>query len=256
MTLFPTGDPIFLHRPHGLQVHGITQEVIRDFELLSEIVLRNADAKQYRVPEDVTLVTYHNYKFKCLLESCYEAYGIHDYVVLGKDVVQWDWRTKVTLVLDYLESGACTTQYVLCTDANDVLMVANPETMIDRFLSYGCDVLFCNTFVDYPPNKICRDFETLKYYTHPLHCRLSAGGYIARREPLVACLRALRQAADEKLPWAFFDGAFNDQLGWRTLHAQRYPSIQVDSQSLIFKRYDVFRSVEESQGTSETSPSS
>jgi hypothetical protein len=244
-SLMPSGEPIFLHRPHGQPCHGITQEVIRDFELLAHFVLRNSAGNRYRVPKDVTFITYHNYTFKCLIERCYETYGIRNYVVLGRDVVRWDWGAKVRLVLDYLESGACTTRYVLCTDADDVLMVRDPSTMLDRFRTYTCDLLFCNTFVDYPPNEDCRDFETLKYYTHPLHCRLSAGAYMAEKEGLASCLRELVEAYREKAAWALYDGAFVDQLGWRYLHSKYYPKIQVDYRCLIFKRYDLFRDVVE-----------
>lgn len=244
-SLLPFGDPIFLHRPHGQPCHGITEEVIRDFDRLAHSVLKNPHGHRYRVPDRLTFITYHNYKFKSLLERCYEVYGIRDFVVLGRDVVRWDWSHKVRLVLDYLESGACATPYVLCTDADDVLMVNNPETVLSRFHTQSCDLLFCNTFVDAPPNQECRDFETLRYYAHPLHCRLSAGAYVAEREALAECLRELVAACDENRPWARYNGVFVDQLGWRYLHAKYYPRIQVDSRCLIFKRYDVFRDVVE-----------
>lgn len=244
-SLLPTGDPIFLHRPHGLPCHGITGEVIRDFNRLAHLILQNPAGHRYRVPPDVTFITYHNYPFTCLLERCYEAYGIRDGVVLGRHVVHWDWSHKLRLVLDYLESGACATPYVVCTDADDVLMIRDPEPLLDRFRTYSCDLLFCNTFVDFPPDRECRDFETRRYYTHPLHCRLSAGAYVAERTALTSCLRELVAACDEHRPWAWYDGVFVDQLGWRHLHAKYYPRIQVDYRSLVFKRYDVFRTVVE-----------
>jgi hypothetical protein len=241
--LMPSGEPIFLHRPHGQPCHGITPEVIRDFDQLSRLVIKNQAGSRYAVPADVTFVTYHNYKHECLIERCYKAYGIRDYVVLGRDVATWDWGAKITLVLDYLESGACGTRHLLCTDADDVLMIRDPAALLDRFRAYSCDLLFCNTFVDYPPDKGCRDFETLKYYTHPLHCRLSAGAYLAEKEALASCLRELADAYHQSAPWALENGAFVDQLGWRVLHARDYPKLQVDYRSLIFKRYDVFREV-------------
>jgi hypothetical protein len=240
-----SGGPIFFHRPHGQPCHGITPEVIRDFTELSHRVIANEAGSRYAVPADVTFVTYHNYQHECLIERCYEAYGIRDYVVLGREVAKWDWGAKITLVLDYLESGACGTRYLLCTDADDVLMVGDPATLLDRFRAYACDLLFCNTFVDYPPDKGCRDFETLRYYTHPLHCRLSAGAYLAEKGALASCLRELADAYRRSAPWALENGAFVDQLGWRVLHARDYPRIQVDYRSLIFKRYDVFREVVE-----------
>lgn len=244
-SLLPAGEAIFLHRPHGQSWHGITGDVIRDFDRLAHLVLQNPDGKRYVKPDDVTFITYHNYKFKTLLERCYEAYGIRSFSVLGREVARWDWSHKVRLVLKYLESGGCTTPYVVCTDADDVLMVRDPGTVLDRFRACSCDLLFCNTFVDFPPNQEYRDFETLRYYTHPLHCRLSAGAYVAEVEALAGCLRELVEACDENLPWAMHDGTFVDQLGWRHLHAKYYPRIQVDSQCLIFKRYDLFKDVVE-----------
>lgn len=192
------------------------------------------------MPEQVTVVTYHNYGFKCLIERCYESYGIENYVVLGGHVKDWDWGSKIQIVLDYLLSGVCSTQYILCTDANDVLMVNDPAFLLDRFRSYSCEILFCNTFVDFPICKVCRDFETFTYYTHPLHCRLSAGAYIAEREPLIGYLEKLVAAYQGREPWAMDEGVFTDQLGWRHLHVQHYPKLKVDFQSRIFKRYDLF----------------
>ena len=243
-TLLPAGDSIFFHRPHGRPCDGITPEVIKDFELLTELVLRNPTANRYRTPEGVTFITYSNYKVRSRIERCYETYGITDYIVLGRDIARWDWGAKVGPLLDYLESGACLTPYVLCTDALDVLMARDPAPLLERFRGYSCDVLFCNTFVDYPANKECRDFESLTNYTFPLHCRLSAGAYVAEKEALVVYLRLLVEAYREKAPWAQCHGGFEDQLGWRYLHSKHYPKIQVDCRSLIFKRYDLFRDLE------------
>lgn len=244
-SLLPAGDAIFLHRPHGQPYHGITKEVIRDFDRLAYLILRNPGGHRYRVPDGITFITYSNYKLKCLLELCYEAYGIRDFVVLGREVVRWNWSHKVKLVVDFLESGACTTPYVLCTDADDVLMVRDPGVVLDRFRSCSCEVLFCNTFVNHPPDRRLRDFETLTYYAQPLHCRLSAGAFVAERQALLSYLRELVRACDERLPWAFAGETFDDQLGWRHLHARDYPRIQVDSRCLVFKRYDLFRNVVE-----------
>ena len=239
--LLPLGDAIFLHRPHGQPCHGITSEVIRDFNSLSRLILTNQDTRRYTVPADVTLITYNSRPSKSRIERCYEAVGITDFVVLGKEVAQWSWSAKVRLVLNYLEAGNCTTRYLLATDADDVLMVNDPATLLDRFHSYSCDVLFCNTFVDWPPNKKYRDFETLQYYRYPFHCRLSAGGYIGKQEAIAAYLRMLLKACEDREEWAFFNGGFDDQLGWRSLHCKFYPSIQVDTACRIFKRYDIFK---------------
>jgi len=239
--LLPSGDAIFLHRPHGLPCHGITREVVRDFDRLSRLLLANHGTRRYSVPADVTLVTYNTRPYKSRLERCCEAQGIDELIVLGKEVTQWSWSVKVRLVLDYLEAGHCRTRYLLATDADDVLIVNDPAALLDRFRSYSCDVLFCNTFVDWPPNNLYRDFETLKYYKHPLHCHLSAGGYVGDREALVSYLRMLIEAYEKREDWVLFNGAFDDQLGWRTLHYKYYPKLQVDTECRVFKRFDIFK---------------
>jgi len=238
------GSPIFYHRPHGQPVHGITAEVIQGFTKLSELILKNPERLLFSKPDNLTLITCNNYKRSVLIEKCYEAYGLHDYVVLGKEIAQWDWSGKVRPVLDYLESGRCLSEFIVATDSNDVLMVNNPASIIDLFESYSCDALFCNTFVDYPPIKSYRELETLKYYTHPFHSHLSAGGYIARKGALIEFLREITSAYEEKSEWAMEGESFNDQLAWRHLHYKYYPRIKVDFKSLIFKRYDLFMTLD------------
>jgi len=243
--LLPAGEAIFLHRPHGLPCHGITREVVADFDRLSRTVLRNRDSHRYAVPPGFTFVTYSNRPRKSLIERCYEAYGIDGAVVLGREVARWDWAVKVRLVLEYLDSGACATPYLLATDADDVLLVRDPQPLLDRFLSYSCDILFCNTFVDWPPNRRYRDFETLRYYAYPFHCHLSAGGLVAEKGALASRLREILAAHERREPWALVGDVFDDQLGWRHLHHEHYPAIQVDCACRVFKRYDLFRDVEE-----------
>jgi len=79
------------------------------------------------------------------------------------------------------------------------------------------------------------------YYTHPLHAHLSAGAYIARKEPLTAYLEEISAGFRARRPEFHVDGTFEDQLAWRELHLRYYPRIKVDFRSSIFRRYDVFR---------------
>jgi len=243
--LLPAGDALFLHRPHGQPCHGITREVVADFARLSRRVLRNREHRRYTAPPGVTFVTYSNRRRPSLIERCYEAYGIGGAVVLGRDVARWDWAVKARLVLEYLESGACATPYLVATDADDVLLVRDPQPLLERFLSYSCDILFCNTFVDWPPQRRYRDFEASRYYTHPFHCHLNAGGLVAETGALTSRLRELLAAYEHKEPWAWVGDTFDDQLGWRHLHHEHFPALQVDCACRVFKRYDLFRDVPE-----------
>lgn len=227
--------------PHGQAANGITKQVVRDFHQLANQIIRNKNQIQYPAIANLTFITYSNYQAKTLLERCYDAYGMTNYVVVGREVLEWHWMAKIQPVLTYLESTECPSEYIVLTDARDVLMVNNPSQIIQYFESYHCDLLFCNTMADWPPNKTYRDFETLTYYTHPLHCRLSAGGYIARKSALMNYLRQIIEAATEGAPWTQYKGGFDDQLSWRHLHCNYYPHIKVDYKSLIFRRFDSFR---------------
>lgn len=246
LTVFPDsslpkqGSPIFYHRPHGKPVSGITEEIIQTFSNLCKQVIENSGRLVFSRPDNLSLITYNNYQRRILIERCYEAYGINDYVVLGKEISQWDWGAKIKPVLNYLESGTCLSEYIVATDGDDVLMVNNPIAIIELFESYSCDVLFCNTFVDHPPNELYKEFEALTYETHQFHCHLSAGGYIGRREALIEFLREIAWAYEEKSDWAMVGKVFDDQLAWRHLHYKYNPRIKVDFKSLIFKRYDLF----------------
>jgi len=242
VSLYPARDPLFVHKPNGEPIHGITEDVLRDFERLQEIVLSNTAGHFYSRPKDVAFLTYNTSPEASLVERCYKAYGIEDAVVLGQGLKEWDWYSKVRLVLDYLESGQCDTPFVLVTDANDVLMINDPATIAARFLSCQTDVLFCNTSVDWPPNLECCDFETTTYPANPLHCHLSAGAYFARTPSLLRYLRRLQSAHAAAEVWTLgFHARFDDQLAWRNLHRQEYPRIKVDSFSRIFRRYDINR---------------
>jgi hypothetical protein len=232
--------PIFYHRPHGEPRHGITAEVIEDFNKLCVEVVDNPGGIRFAKPDDLTLITCNNYSRSVLIERCYQAYGITDYVVLGKDVVEWDWSAKVRPVLDFLQSGKCLSHFVIATDSDDILMVNDPVNIISLFENYSCDVLFCNTFLNWPAKREYGEFESLKYYTHQFHSHLSAGGYIGRRDALIEFLKEIMEAFEEKKQWAMDGRVFNDQLAWKHLHYKYYPRIKVDFESLIFKRYDLF----------------
>jgi hypothetical protein len=233
--------PIFLHKPRGTPRDGITLGVWINFNRLARTVTRNLSSRRYSRLHNVTFVTYSTYSSLRLVEKCYLAYGM-DYVVLGKHVAHWSWLKKIDLVLTWL--ATCNTDYIVVTDANDVLLIGNPSPIVEYFNEYDCDVLFCNTVADWPPHEEYRLFESITYATHPLHSHLSAGGFMARRVALGSYLHEIVKAHQEGETWMLFDGSFDDQLSWRHLHYKYYPRVKVDYRSLIFKRYDIFRTLD------------
>jgi len=235
------GHPIFYHRPHGWASLGITEKVIADFDRLAEQRIRNPHNHRYATPAGVTFVTYSNANSQTLIEKCYEAYGIADFVVVSKELVEWNWMAKIKPVLNYLESNSCDSPYIVVTDATDMLLVNDPQNVVDYFKSYNCDLLFCNTMANWPENQELAAFESKTYPTHPFHCHLSAGGYVGNRDAIKKFLTEIVEAFEAEKPWLYDGGAFDDQLSWRHLHHKYFPRIKVDYRSLVFQRYDSFR---------------
>jgi hypothetical protein len=192
--------------------------------------------------DDLTIITYNNSSASCLLERCLAHLGVANLVVLGRGQQGWGWDLKISLVLDYLRSGACSSDYVLCLDGYDVLMLADPRLILEWFLASGAHVLFCGTASDWPPSPACRRFEEAVAAPADLtHCHLNAGGYVARRAYLEPCLAEITRAIVDQRPWCLTRRGFSDQLAWRHLHARYYPSIRIDTSCRIFARFDRHR---------------
>ena len=46
---------------------------------------------------------------------------------------------------NYLNSGKCNTKYFMCCDAIDVIFINDPQSVINIFKSFDCDMLFMST---------------------------------------------------------------------------------------------------------------
>jgi hypothetical protein len=189
--------------------------------------------------EGLTIVTYNNRPEPQLLERCLDHIGIRNYVVLGKDVQNWTWLHKISLVHDYLASGACNTPYILCLDGDDVIIVRDPADLVNDFLATGTDILFCGTRGDQPPSPECWEFENaVPTYSDPQHRHLNAGCYLGRTDHVHARLGEIAEGIERREGWCFHEGAVDDQLAWRHLHRRYWPAIQVDVACRLFLRFD------------------
>lgn len=189
--------------------------------------------------QELTIITYNNRGVPCLLERCLAHLGVTELVILGADKNDWRWEYKISLVRDYLRSGSCRTEYVLCLDGDDALFLADPGLILHRFLRSDCQMLFCNTVWDWPHSPQCRQFEeSVATRADLVHCHLNAGGYLARRSYLTARLDEILEAITHNRAWGFAQHGFSDQLAWRYLHRRYYPAMRVDSSCRIFMRFD------------------
>ncbi|MBU0615647.1 MAG: hypothetical protein KJ601_06145 [Nanoarchaeota archaeon] len=231
-------DALFFHKPHGSPDEGMTPEIIKRFEHLCKDFF---DKKPEKLTiKDVTFITYNNSGKKSLIERCYDHWGITNYFVLAKDYKPWDWMGKVKPFLDFLTEGKCKTELIVATDANDVLIKNNPNRIIESFKSYQCQLLFCNTNSNWPPNKELNEFEKSKYPGSRYHNHLSAGALMGTSDFIQEMLESIIKMHKSGYSMFIHKGKFDDQLAWRHLHKQYYPKIKIDSRCKIFARFDEF----------------
>ena len=96
-----------------------------------------------RCPDNLTIVLIHNYEKTPLMEQSLRYAGIANYVVL-KPVYEGEWRDsiKLTTLLNYLQSGACQTEFLLYADSRDAFLRAEPQKAITYLQELNCDCLF------------------------------------------------------------------------------------------------------------------
>ena len=95
----------------------------------------------YSTPNNLTIVTCHNYKEKTYTERHMDYFGI-EYVTLQPDNLDasWVYPIKLSEMRNYI--GSCPTEYVLFVDSNDVVFMEDPSVSVSVFESYDCDILF------------------------------------------------------------------------------------------------------------------
>lgn len=223
-------DPVFYHCPNG-----IAAKSRRQFRSLARRTL--TEMPRRLAPKHTLFVTYNNKEKPMLVERCYELAGI-DAVTVAKNFHPWNWMGKIAPLKDYLDAVGPDVQYVVATDANDVLLVGDPASIIERFEQYDCDILFCNTMANWPRNTVYAAFEAKTYSESKYHCHLSAGGYVGRVPAVLCCLNRIVSAWKRRELWACFRSRFDDQHAWRHLHYIMYPRVKVDYRKLVFCRFD------------------
>lgn len=188
--------------------------------------------------DDLTVITYNNRPEACLLERNFDHLGA-ELVVLGREVTEWSWAHKITLVEDYLRGGTCTTPYLLCLDGDDVIVAGDPTVLVDRFTRTGAEVIFCGTRGNQPYSAECWDFENaVGVDQDPLHRHLNAGCYLGHTAYVADRLAEIAAAIEQGESWCRAEGHVDDQLAWRQLHRREHPMIRVDAECRLFLRFD------------------
>jgi hypothetical protein len=202
------------------------------------------------IMQERMMETLEGYGKDSLFEASLKHIGIDDYVVLRKDLETYgDWRCtfKQTWVLDYLESGKCDTDLLLCTDAIDVIFQDDPQKIVDIFNNYDCDMLFMSTR-DTTGYQHMPDVKDWVDRTHPGRY-LNAGVWIAKVDFLKEFLKeSLKYVGSEepsfddykewqaKVPKVDYPKHGHDQDIFRFMEKEFYPRVKIDTENLMAYR--------------------
>ena len=97
-------------------------------------------------PPNLTILLVHNRPTKTLVELSLDYVGIDNYTVLRLPANErWRHTARITAVLDFLRSGRCETEYILCCDCDDVLVRGEPARAIEFLHAAGCEMLVSST---------------------------------------------------------------------------------------------------------------
>ncbi len=141
----------------------INTPVIHDRHIVKNVFDQIIKSKTYKdafnKPDNLTIVTVRNegtmedriipslkgYEDKSILETNLEYLGIKPLTILTDSRLPWRNTFKFEIILDYLNSGKCDTEYFMFCDAIDVIFVDDPQKVINIFKSFKCDALFMST---------------------------------------------------------------------------------------------------------------
>jgi len=187
---------------------------------------------KFKKPENLTIVTAHNYPEKSIFEQSLDFLGITDYVVLSEPIkTEWRHTYKTKWVLKFLQSGECKTKYLLFCDARDTVLIDDPQKILDIFKTMNCELIFNATL-----RKKCIYWimPQLLDWTKTIskkHGRyLNSGAFIGKTEFIQQFLESAVTLIGRLYP------PFSDQEIFRYLHPAFYPEVDIDYSNDIFYR--------------------
>jgi hypothetical protein len=101
--------------------------------------LRQYKKLHFKKPDEVKIITFNNRNYKSLLEKNLDFLCL-DYLVLGKEIKNWTNRQKIRLLRENLDQVS--EEFILVLDADDVAIISSLEDIVEKFLSFECEVLF------------------------------------------------------------------------------------------------------------------
>lgn len=202
----------------------------------------------FKTPEDLTIISYHNYKNKPLFERNMDFLGL-EYLSIKADTPYY-FSKKTELIYSMVKNGEIKTKYVLICDSDDVIFTKDPKDMVEVFETFGCDILFCSTDWDfvrkttYDKNKYSDGFsqdlvmKEQKDWVNTVlkqNKYINCGAYIFKTNSILDILEENIKYInyDDKLELDFPYGN-SDQTIYRWLEPKFYPRIKVDYDNKLF----------------------
>jgi len=183
----------------------------------------------------VDIITYNNGKKRFPIELQAQRLGLRIHVV-ARNIRPWTWAAKITEPKALMEKFFGPNQFVMLVDGNDTIFTRPPHIHeIESVLKqYGADVLFCPTCANWPPNEACRAFERALSGSRKPH--LSSGAYVGTVTRILEGMRWIEER--RRKGWLKFGGRFDDQLAWRKVHLAFHPKVAIDTEGILFNRFD------------------
>ena len=181
--------------------------------------------------DDTTIITWNNAEKSCL-ERSLDVYRV-PYFTLGKGIVDWHNPIKLHLTNDAL--SGIKTKYVIGLDANDVLVLNDPNEIVRRFSEFGCRMLFNCGPIDHPP--VSRQFNDLQARLGEGHDfkYLNGGVWVGEtdycREFFRDCSNAREQDEDPTNEW--WD--ISEQFYIKSAFVKHHANVKLDYRAQIFQ---------------------
>jgi len=218
--------PLVVHAPGVTGKNYLWQAVRNEFFLSGK--------RSYGGAEDLTILTWNSTGQPGILQQCLDHLGI-PHVVLGLGIQDWKNLYKIRLTQEAL--AAITTKYVMGIDANDVLVLAHPLTILERFRAeFSCKLLIGAETHCFPEIAELRRYEdSLPGATSPWRY-LNSGMWIGE----TAFCRRFFAAAAETEPWQGHERfRRSDQGVLKKVMRRFYPDATLDYECRLFQNINV-----------------
>lgn len=202
----------------------------------------------FKTPEDLTIISYHNYKNKPLFERSMDFLGL-EYLSIKADTPYY-FSKKTELIYSMIKNGEIKTKYVLICDSDDVIFTKDPKDIIKVFEDFRCDILFCstdwdfvrkttydkNTYSDgFPQGLVMKEQKDWVNNVLGQNKYINCGAYIFKTNNILDILEeSIKYITYDKESELGFPYSNSDQTIYRWIEPKFYPRIKVDYDNKLF----------------------